>query len=34
VSIDSGEVETSGKPIRKAKYGFHMLRHTAASLFI
>jgi integrase len=34
VSIDSGERDESGEPIMKAKYGFHMLRHAAASLFI
>jgi integrase len=34
VSVDSGERNESGEPIIKAKYGFHMLRHAAASLFI
>ena len=31
---DSGSKDDNGEPIMKAKYGFHMLRHAAASLFI
>ena len=31
---DTGEVDDDGKPILKAKYGFHALRHAAAALFI
>jgi integrase len=34
VSVDSGKRDDHGNPIMKGKYGFHMLRHAAASLFI
>jgi integrase len=34
VAIDTGKVDADGKPILRAKYGFHALRHVAASLFI
>jgi integrase len=34
VSIDRGKRDHADKPIIEAKYGFHMLRHAAASLFI
>jgi integrase len=33
-SEDTGKVDGESKPIFRAKYGFHMLRHAAASLFI
>ena len=31
---DSGEKDAEGKPIMEPRYGFHMLRPAAASLFI
>lgn len=34
LSLDSGKVDDKGQPILGGKYGFHMLRHVAASLFI
>ena len=34
VAMDSGKKDDEDKPLMKAKYGFHMLRHVAASLFI
>lgn len=34
VSIDTGRKDGDGNPIRRCKYGFHTLRHAAASLFI
>lgn len=34
VTVDTGETDKEGKPILKAKYGLHALRHAAASLFI
>ena len=34
VTVDTGETDEDGKPILKAKYGLHALRHAAASLFI
>jgi len=34
VTEDTGTVDPAGKPILRARYGFHMLRHAAASLFI
>jgi integrase len=34
MTADSGMVDKDGAPILDAKYGFHALRHTAASLFI
>lgn len=33
-ATDSGKVDAKGAPILEAKYGFHALRHAAASLFI
>ena len=32
--VDTGEKDETGQPILEAKYGFHALRHAAASLFI
>ena len=32
--IDSGETDARDEPIMEPRYGFHMLRHAAASLFI
>jgi integrase len=34
VAVDGGKRDCDDKPILKAKYGWHMLRHAAASLFI
>ena len=34
VTADTGVLTKAGKPILKAKYGLHALRHAAASLFI
>lgn len=34
VSVNSEKLDESGQPIKQAKYGFHKLRHAAASLFI
>lgn len=34
VASDTGKVDTEGQPILEAKYGFHAIRHAAASLFI
>ncbi len=34
ITVDSGKRDQDGKPILKAKYGLHALRHAAASLFI
>ncbi|MDR3485258.1 MAG: site-specific integrase [Bradyrhizobium sp.] len=34
LSVDTGKLDSDGNPIMAAKYGFHALRHTAASLFI
>ena len=34
VAFDTGKQDAEGKPILRAKYGFHSLRHAAASLFI
>ena len=34
LTIDTGEKDSDGKPILAHRYGFHMLRHAAASLFI
>ena len=31
---DTGKKDVEGKPIADHRYGFHMLRHAAASLFI
>jgi integrase len=33
VAIGSGKTDEKGSPVFKPKYGFHMLRHAAASLF-
>jgi integrase len=32
--IDAGKRDAQGGPILEPRYGFHMLRHAAASLFI
>jgi integrase len=34
LTIDSGEKDAEGNPVLDHRYGFHMLRHAAASLFI
>jgi integrase len=34
IAVDTGKADNRGNPILEAKYGFHTLRHTAASLFI
>jgi len=34
LAIDTGEKDADGNPIMVHRYGFHMLRHAAASLFI
>jgi len=34
LTIDTGENHAAGQPILEPRYGFHMLRHAAASLFI
>ena len=34
MAIDTGKIDKDGKPILRARHGFHVLRHTAASLFI
>jgi integrase len=34
LTADSGETDNQGQPIMNHRYGFHMLRHAAASLFI
>ena len=34
IAIDTGKLDGKGKPIMRAKYGLHSLRHAAASLFI
>lgn len=34
VSVDSGEVDDDGNPIRKAKFSLHALRHAAAAMWI
>jgi integrase len=34
LAVDTGKLDGDGNPIMDAKYGFHALRHTAASLFI
>ena len=34
LTADTGKLDQEGKPILRAKYGFHALRHAAASLFI
>ena len=34
ITVDTGERDKDGKPILKAKYGLHALRHAAASLFV
>ncbi len=34
VASDSDKLGDNGRPVPKAKYGFHALRHAAASLFI
>lgn len=34
LAVDTGKVDDKEKPILVARYGFHMLRHAAASLFI
>jgi integrase len=34
VSVESEKKDEKGNPIPRGKYGFHMLRHAAASLFI
>jgi integrase len=31
---DTGEKDAEGQPIMRHRYGFHVLRHAAASLFI
>lgn len=33
-ATDTGKADAEGKPIVEAKYGFHAIRHAAASLFI
>ena len=34
LTTDTGKLDVEGKPIVEHRYGFHMLRHAAASLFI
>src|SRR5262249_7938961 len=34
IATDGGKRDKEGEPVRKPKYGFHKLRHAAASLFI
>jgi integrase len=34
IVLDSGKTDDEGNPIPAPRYGFHMLRHAAASLFI
>jgi len=34
LTVDTGEKDADGNPILTHRYGFHMLRHAAASLFI
>lgn len=34
LTVDTGKKDAEGKPIMAHRYGFHMLRHAAASLFI
>ncbi len=34
VTLNTGKVDAEGEPVLKAKYGFHAIRHAAASLFI
>ena len=34
LTADTGKKDADGKPILSHRYGFHMLRHAAASLFI
>ena len=34
ITVDTGERDKDGKPILKANYGLHALRHAAASLFV
>jgi integrase len=34
LTVDTGKKDAEGKPIMGHRYGFHMLRHAAASLFI
>ena len=34
LTVDTGKTDADGKPILSHRYGFHMLRHAAASLFI
>jgi integrase len=34
LTVDTGEKDADGLPIMGHRYGFHMLRHAAASLFI
>ncbi|MBS7532053.1 tyrosine-type recombinase/integrase [Ancylobacter sonchi] len=34
ITVESGKVGRAGKPIMKAKYALHALRHAAAALFI
>jgi integrase len=34
LTTDTGKTDAEGKPILDSRYGFHMLRHAAASLFI
>lgn len=34
MAVDTGKTDDGGEPIVEARYGFHTLRHVAASLFI
>ena len=34
MAVDTGEKDAAGKAIMSHRYGFHTLRHAAASLFI
>ena len=34
LTVDTGEEDVEGSPVLAHRYGFHMLRHAAASLFI
>jgi len=34
LSVDTGRIDEQGKPVMEHRYGFHMLRHAAASLFM
>jgi len=34
MAVDTGEKDAEGKPVMAHHYGFHTLRHAAASLFI